>query len=60
MLHYMGENDLARRLEMTIDFTLSNKEQCTADLGGKAGTKAFTENIIRNLQMNAVHLAVSH
>ncbi|MEX1240102.1 MAG: isocitrate/isopropylmalate family dehydrogenase [Cyclobacteriaceae bacterium] len=54
MLEYMGESNLAKRLEMTIDFTLSNKEQCTADLGGKAGTTAFAENIIRNLERNSV------
>jgi isocitrate dehydrogenase (NAD+) len=54
MLEYMGESDLAKRLEMTIDFTLGNKDQCTADLGGKAGTMAFAENIIRNLERNSV------
>ena len=57
MLHHMGEGDLASRLETTIDFTLRNKDQCTADLGGKAGTMKFAENIIRNLEVDAVHLA---
>ena len=50
MLHHMGETGLATKLERAIDDTLHIKEQCTADLGGKADTKGFTENIIRNLK----------
>jgi isocitrate dehydrogenase (NAD+) len=54
MLYYMGESRLAARLDKAIDATLRNKEQCTADLGGKAGTREFTENIIRNLEESTV------
>lgn len=56
MLHYMGEGELARKLEGTIDFTLQNKEQCTADLGGKATTREFTQHVIRNLEKEVVHV----
>lgn len=55
MLYYLGEDSCARELEKAIELTLRNKEQCTPDLGGKATTQAFTENIIRNLELNAVH-----
>ena len=54
MLHYMGETAIARRLENAIDVTLRNKDQCTADLGGKAGTEEFTNNVIRNLEKDAI------
>lgn len=50
MLHYMGEEAIAARLQKSLDNTLRVKEQCTADLGGKAGTREFTDNIIRNLE----------
>jgi isocitrate dehydrogenase (NAD+) len=56
MLRYMGENALAARLDNAIDATLRHKDQCTADLGGKAGTREFTESIIRNLQENTIAL----
>ncbi len=55
MLHYMGEEELALRLDHAIDATLANREQCTADLGGKAGTKQFTENVILHLEKDQVH-----
>lgn len=58
MLHYMGESQLATRLEATINFTLQNRNQRTADLGGKARTMEFAENIIRNLEVDAAHFAV--
>lgn len=54
MLYHLGEVELAQKLERAIDETLGNKEQCTADLGGKAGTKEFADNIIRNLGREAV------
>lgn len=56
MLDYMGEEDLAIRLSQAIDNTLRVREQCTADLGGKAGTREFTENIIRHLEKETVHV----
>lgn len=54
MLYHLGETELAQKLERAIDETLRNKDQCTADLGGKAGTKEFADNIIRNLGREAV------
>ncbi|HEY9489370.1 MAG TPA: isocitrate/isopropylmalate family dehydrogenase [Chryseosolibacter sp.] len=54
MLYYMDEGKLARKLEKAIDDTLRDKEQCTADLGGKAGTREFTDNIIQNLQRDPI------
>lgn len=59
MLKHIGEGHLAHRLETAIALTLQNKEACTADLGGKAGTKEFTENIIRNLEKDEVALQTS-
>lgn len=56
MLQYMGEGELARKLDAAIDLTLRNKEQCTADLGGKATTMAFAQSIIRNLELSSVPL----
>lgn len=50
MLHHMEETRLAQRLDKAIDDTLRVKDQCTADLGGRAGTREFTANIIRNLE----------
>lgn len=49
MLNYLGENTLASRLDHAIDETLRIREYRTADLGGKAGTREFTEHVVRNL-----------
>ena len=54
MLHHIGEGEIARRLENAIGVTLRNKDQCTADLGGKAGTEEFTNNIITNLEKDII------
>jgi len=50
MLHHLGEGTLALRLQRALDETLRVKDQCTADLGGKANTRAYTANVIRNLK----------
>lgn len=55
MLHYLGEEDLALRLDRAIDETLGDREHRTADLGGTAGTRQFTDNIIRRLEKDEVH-----
>lgn len=54
MLYHIGETASAQKLEGAIDETLQNKDQCTADLGGTAGTKEFADNIISNLGRKAV------
>jgi isocitrate dehydrogenase (NAD+) len=55
MLRHMDEGELASRLESAIESTLANKDHCTADLGGKATTKAFTDFLILNIEKDAVH-----
>lgn len=54
MLQYMGEVHLAKKLENAINATLQRKEERTADLGGKAGTMEFADNIIKHLERDAV------
>lgn len=49
MLEYLGENEVAKRIDTALDKTLAVKELCTGDLGGKANTKTFTQNVIANL-----------
>ena len=49
MLQYLGENELADKIDRAVDKTLSSKEQRTGDLGGTANTAQFTENVIKNL-----------
>lgn len=60
MLNHVGEDDLALRLDRAIDRTLHVREQCTADLGGKAGTREFTEFVIRNLEAERVTPTAVH
>ena len=50
LLNYLGEAQLARKLEQAIEHTLENKDQVTGDLGGTASTMAFTDHLIRNLE----------
>lgn len=54
MLNHMGENALSARLDRAIHETLQSKDKCTVDLGGKAGTREFTENIIANIERPVV------
>jgi isocitrate dehydrogenase (NAD+) len=49
MLEYLGESEVAKRIDTALDKTLAIKELCTGDLGGKANTKTFTQNVIANL-----------
>lgn len=49
MLEYLGESEIAQKIDKALDKTLAVKELCTADLGGKADTKTFTQNVIANL-----------
>ncbi len=49
MLDYLGETEVAKRIDTALDKTLAVKELCTGDLGGKANTKTFTQNVIANL-----------
>ena len=49
MLHHLGENAVADRIEKALEATLSNKEQCTGDLGGRASTSQFAQFVIDKL-----------
>ncbi|NLC40865.1 MAG: isocitrate/isopropylmalate dehydrogenase family protein [Clostridiaceae bacterium] len=49
MLEHLGYPDEGVRLRRAIARTYENIEDCTADVGGKAGTREFTESVIRNL-----------
>jgi isocitrate dehydrogenase (NAD+) len=49
MLEYLHLDEYATKISNAVDKTLSVKELCTGDLGGKANTLQFTENIIKNL-----------
>jgi isocitrate dehydrogenase (NAD+) len=49
MLEYMGETEIATRIDRAINYTLSQKEQRTADMGGNTSTQQFTKHVIANL-----------
>ncbi|MFN0201263.1 MAG: isocitrate/isopropylmalate dehydrogenase family protein [Bacteroidia bacterium] len=49
MLRHLDLFDVANNVETALFKTLAQKELCTGDLGGKSGTKAFTECVIANL-----------
>ncbi len=49
MLEHMGEQAVAKKIDKALDLTLAVKDHCTGDLGGKASTKEFTKNVIKNL-----------
>jgi isocitrate dehydrogenase (NAD+) len=49
MLRHIGENAAADRIDAALTQVLAEKKHVTRDLGGTAGTKAFTEAIIRKL-----------
>ncbi|MDX5438779.1 MAG: hypothetical protein LPK03_16380 [Pontibacter sp.] len=49
MLHHIDLKDEANRIEAALEATLANKEECTGDLGGKASTMEFAQNIIAKL-----------
>ena len=49
MLDYMGLNEDADRMQSAIEEALKSPENRTKDLGGSAGTKEFTQAIVKNL-----------
>src|SRR5688572_5264747 len=49
MLHHLDMHDHATKITNALNKTLLNKEQITGDLGGKAKTMEFADNIIANL-----------
>ncbi|MGE5615667.1 MAG: isocitrate/isopropylmalate dehydrogenase family protein [Bacillota bacterium] len=50
MLDHVGERQKARRLREAIDAVLCEDNIRTGDLGGKAGTREFTQAIVRRLR----------
>lgn len=51
MLKHIGEYDAAIKIEKSLAKSLENKETTTIDLGGNLGTKEFTKEIIKNLEV---------
>jgi isocitrate dehydrogenase (NAD+) len=49
MLAHLGEHEHAARIEKAMEATLLNRDECTGDLGGKASTSQFAQNIIAKL-----------
>jgi isocitrate dehydrogenase (NAD+) len=50
MLRHIGENVAADRIDAALTAVLAEKKCVTRDLGGTAGTKAFTQAIIDKLK----------
>lgn len=50
MLKHLKMNNFAERIDSALDLTLANPQECTGDLGGPLGTKAFTQAVISNLE----------
>jgi isocitrate dehydrogenase (NAD+) len=50
MLRYIEESDAADRIDAALSRVLAEKKAITRDLGGRAGTKAFTQAIVEKLK----------
>jgi Isocitrate/isopropylmalate dehydrogenase len=50
MLDHVGEQAKAKKMRDAIDRVLCEDNIRTGDLGGKAGTKEFTQAIIKRLR----------
>ncbi len=51
MLKHIGENESAKKIEKSLIKVLKDKDTTTVDLGGKLGTKEFTREFIKNLEV---------
>ena len=49
MLKYIDQYEVALKIEKALNKTISEGTVLTADLGGSASTKQYTEEIIKNL-----------
>ncbi len=49
MLEHLKMNIFAEAIDLALNKTLKEPQLCTVDLGGPAGTEAFTKSIINNL-----------
>ena len=52
MLRYIGEGAAADRIDAALTAVLAEKKAVTRDLGGSAGTRAFTEAIVQKVKSN--------
>ena len=50
MLRHIDEADAADRLQAALEKTYTAKQSLTRDVGGTAGTKAFADAVIQNLE----------
>jgi isocitrate dehydrogenase (NAD+) len=50
LLRYIGEGQAADRIETALSAVLAERKTVTRDLGGTAGTKAFTNAIVEKIQ----------
>jgi isocitrate dehydrogenase (NAD+) len=51
MLKHIGEFKAATKIERALAFTFENKNSKTIDLGGNLGTREFTKEIIKHLEV---------
>lgn len=49
MLRYMELGEVATRIEKSVLGVIRDGKFLTGDLGGTSGTKAFTDEVIKNL-----------
>lgn len=49
MLDHIGQVDISKKINVAVDKVLKSKKVLTADLGGSASTKEFTDEIIKSL-----------
>jgi len=52
MLDYMEQHDKAKRLRRTVRHVVGQGEIVTPDLGGRASTSEFTDELVRRLEKN--------
>jgi len=50
MLQHLGENEVAAKVQHGLDEVYRTNENCTRDVGGKAGTMAFADSVIEAMQ----------
>src|SRR5579872_3245890 len=50
MLQHLGENDAALRMRRAIEQVYAEGQHVTGDIGGRAGTKEFTDAVIASMK----------
>ena len=51
LLSHLGEKTAAERLHAAIYKVYATRRSLTSDVGGSASTSAFTDAVVRNLEM---------